>query len=323
MSITRAIKKIEYYSENVIRDLLPQYLFRRKLNVLCEDFQTCEADYLRYRLNYYNKIGERSPCIKASSRISNLPRNQSMYYYDLKEHARYFPCQLRISPVFGDVTFVPPVASIVKSRPIRGDNKESVLLKLNKLRHFQKLNVPVTFAEKQPLAVWRGGNNNEKRFSLVKRYINHPLCNVGITNNDTSDPLCKPFMSAAEQIRQFRYIISVEGHDVATNLQWIMASQSLCMMPEPVYETWFMEGRLIPGHHYVQLRPDFADLEDKIRYYNKHVDEAVAIIRNANAHVSQFNDQTREKLLSLLVLCKYFAMSGQWEPTPKVATLWD
>ncbi|MGN7771086.1 glycosyl transferase family 90 [Phyllobacterium sp. 22552] len=246
-----------------------------------------------------------------------------MYYYDLKEHARYFPAELEIAHVFGDVTSVPPVPSIVKSRPIHGDNKESVLLKLNKLRHFQKLDVPVTFAEKQPLAVWRGGNNNEKRSSLVKRYFDHPLCDVGMASHDASSPWGKPFMSAVEQIRRFRYIISVEGRDVATNLQWIMASQSLCMMPDPVYETWFMEGCLIPGHHYVQLRPDFADLEDKICYYNKHADEAVAIIRNANAHVSQFDDQTQEKLLSLLVLYKYFAMSGSLEPTPKIATLWD
>lgn len=301
---------------------MPQHLFRRKLNVLCEDFQTREMDYLKSRLNYYNNIGAHYPCGDAYFKISNIPRNQSMYYYDLKEHARYFPRQLEIAHVFGDVTSVPPVPSVVKSRPIHEDNKESVLLKLNKLRHFQKVRDPVTFFEKEPVAVWRGGNNNQKRLSLVKRHFDHPLCDVGLVNDERSDPWCKPFISAAEQTRRFRYIISIEGYDVATNLQWIMASQSLCMMPEPVYETWFMEGRLVPGYHYVQLRSDFEDLEDKIRYYNQHAGEALTIIRNANAHVAQFDDQSREKLLSLLVLYKYFAMTGQLETTPKIEALW-
>lgn len=244
-----------------------------------------------------------------------------MYYYDLKEHARYFPRHFNLAHVFGDVTSVPHIPSVVKSRPIQGDNKASILFKLDKLRHFQKLKDSVGFVDKRPLAVWRGLNNNSKRLSLVKRYHDHSLCDVGFVGDAPHDPWRKPFVPATEQIKQFRYIISIEGHDVATNLKWIMASQSLCMMPAPVYETWFMEGRLIPGHHYVQLRPDFEDLEDKIRYYEANVDEAMEIIRNANAYVSQFDDQSREKLLSLLVLYKYFAMTGQLEPTPKVATL--
>ena len=122
---------------------------------------------------------------------------------------------------------------------------------------------------------------------------------------------------------KYRYIISIEGNDVASNLKWIMASNSLCLMPAPVYETWFMEGTLQPGLHYVQLRSDFADLEEKILHYEKHPDQAREIVRNANAYVKQFAHRRREQVLSLLVLYKYFALTGQLEPNPKVAALWS
>ena len=56
-------------------------------------------------------------------------------------------------------------------------------------------------------------------------------------------------------------------------------------MPDSVYETWFMEGRLKAGKHFVRVVNDFADLEDKILHYEKHPQEAREIIRNANAYI--------------------------------------
>ena len=41
-----------------------------------------------------------------------------------------------------------------------------------------------------------------------------------------------------------------------------------------------------------------------------HTEEALQIIKNANAYVDQFKDFKREKLISLLVLDKYFSLSG-------------
>ena len=43
-----------------------------------------------------------------------------------------------------------------------------------------------------------------------------------------------------------------------------------------------------------------------LNYYINNVDECLKIIENANTYVSQFKDYNREKLISLLVLEKYF-----------------
>ena len=117
-------------------------------------------------------------------------------------------------------------------------------------------------------------------------------------------------MTISEQLN-YKFILSLEGMDVATNLKWIMSSNSLCFTPKLHFETWFMEGKLKPGFHFVEIKDDFSDLNEKMDYYLKYPQEAQAIINNAHQWVKQFQDLRREWLISLLVAQKYFQKSGQ------------
>ncbi len=78
----------------------------------------------------------------------------------------------------------------------------------------------------------------------------HPLCDLQDTYTG---------MSLYDHLH-YRYIMALEGNDVATNLKWIMSSNSIAVMPRPTCETWFMEGRLIPNYHYIEIADDFHDL---------------------------------------------------------------
>ncbi len=71
-----------------------------------------------------------------------------------------------------------------------------------------------------------------------------------------------------------------------------------------------MEGRLIPDYHYVLIKDDYSDLEEKIAYYTKHTDKALEIIKNANMYVKQFQNKKRERKIALKVLEKYFQMTN-------------
>lgn len=82
-------------------------------------------------------------------------------------------------------------------------------------------------------------------------------------------------------------------------------------MSKPKFETWFMEGQLEAGVHYVQLKDDYSNLIEKMEYYLKHESEALQIIKNANEYVSQFKDEEQERLISLLVAQKYFKETRQ------------
>lgn len=56
---------------------------------------------------------------------------------------------------------------------------------------------------------------------------------------------------------------------------------------------------------------DYSDLEEKITYYRENPDAAKKIIGNANRYFAQFMNTERERLISVLVMQKYFERTHQ------------
>lgn len=250
----------------------------------------------------------------ASVRRPQVPSGvKTAYFFDTYEFTRWFSDRLLWNTVPGDVTTVPDVPSIVKSRPICGDNANSVLLNLDKVRHFIFLQDDIPFRKKSDKAIFRLAiTRRPHRERFMRMYFGSECCDAGISTPRPEYPpeWTKPHISMYDHLN-YKFILAIEGYDVATNLKWIMSSNSLAVMPRPTYETWFMEGTLIPGYHYVEIRPDYSDLEERMRYYIEHPDEAEAIIAHAHEYVAQFRDRRREKIISLLVLQNYFRRTGQ------------
>ena len=309
--------KLLYYSAGITRLLIPDNFFRAKLSHIVDTLSEAEADYVLGRVNYYNKITKYFDIDEEAVTVGGFKfEGRGTYYLDTKQVIRYFDSNLKFSYIFGDVTTVPDMPAFVKSRPLIGsngveDNGNSVLLKLNKVRHFNFLHDRLAFDKKQDMTVWRGRCFNKARQSIVRELYDKPRLDIGQTDEKKKhQPDYKPFMSIADQLR-YKFVLSLEGKDVATNLKWIMSSNSLCFMPKPRFETWFMEGCLTPSVHYVQLKDDCSDIEEKMDYYLTHMDEALEIINNAHRHVAQFKNKQRERLISFLVAKKYFEDSGQ------------
>ena len=122
----------------------------------------------------------------------------------------------------------------------------------------------------------------------------------------------KSFMSIKDQL-DYKFIFCIEGKCISTNLYWTMSSNSICVMPKPKYESWFMEGKLKDEVHYIQVKDDFSDAEEKIEFYKHKNDKCLEIIDNANKFVEQFKDKKRERLIQLLILKQYFELTGQNE----------
>ncbi|MEE1118712.1 MAG: glycosyl transferase family 90 [Bacteroidales bacterium] len=267
---------------------------------------------LQSRLDYYNKLKEKkqipqsSPTL-AQHKLKNVNYSK-VYFFDSYEYTRYFSKTLPWLFRPGDITDLQPYPTIVKSRPITENNENSVLLKLNKIRHFIFVKDKTKFEDKIPKILFRGAAHGKPiRQKFIEMYINNPMCDVKDTAKDSINPInwqSKP-ISIKEQLK-YRYIMAIEGNDVASNLKWIMSSNSIAVMPRPKYETWFMEGTLIPNHHYIEIKDDFSDLIERVNFYEQNPELAKNIIKNANEYVKQFKDKKREKLLSILVLKRYF-----------------
>ncbi|MEX0604690.1 MAG: glycosyl transferase family 90 [Marinobacter sp.] len=320
----RRLRKLAYYVRNGLWRLVPREVWQGRRRILMAQFLRSnsspdEQAIIESRVAYYNQLSHPFSVPDNAERISDFSARgkSSAYSGDLRNLIRCFPGHLQVSYLFGDITKVPATPQFLKSRPVRSDrsNANSILLKLNTVRHYCFFRDRMAFADKKPLAVWRGKSNQPHRVEFAQRYASHPLCNVGCVLHKERQPEAyhKEFMSVDEQLH-YQFIVSVEGIDVATNLKWIMASNSLCLMRRPRFETWFMEGTLVPGYHYVQLQDDHSDLVEKMEYYRQHPEEAEAIIANANRYVAQFMDARREELIALMVVEKYLQLSDQRSP---------
>ena len=200
---------------------------------------------------------------------------------------------------------------MVKSRPIDGNNEYAVVMKLNKVRHFIFTKDKKEYKSKQNKLIGRMNVNQEQRLRFLDMYFEHPLCDVGQINEKGGNKKYLVDYLTIEEHLDYKFILCIEGHDVASNLKWVMSSNSIAVMPRPKFETWFMEGTLIPNFHYIEIKEDYSDLEEKLNYYMWHLQEAEEIIKNANEYVEQFKNKKRENLISLLVLEKYCFITGQ------------
>lgn len=309
---------LNYYLKNYIRYAIPDRYFLKRLDK--------ELDKLHYhpdkqaiteRVDYYNKLNGITELPDDSLQLGehilkNCKRNRA-YFFDSYEYIRRFDKNLKWQYRFGDVTDVPEWPAIVKSRPVEGDNANAVLMKLNKVRHYIFVRDSIKWEEKRDTVIFRGSiDGKPNRIKFFETYLDHPLCDLGDTDSRPLYPeeWRKPLMTINDHLK-YKFVLALEGNDVASNLKWILSSNSLAVMPKPTYETWFMEGKLIPGYHYIEIKPDFSDLEEKIRYYTEHPEEAKAMIRHGNEYVKQFRNPDNEKLISLLVMKKYFERTGQ------------
>ena len=313
MSFKHKNNKFTYYLLNYFRLMIPQRVYRYFLNNKLAEVKHFDAVYLKSRVDYYNKIEQNVVLPEDACLLSDfkLGKKCKTYFFDSYEYIRFFDTKYKACFLFGDVTRVPDRPSIVKSRPIADDNANSVVMKLVKIRHFTFTKDKYVFVEKKNRLVGRSKIHQPHRARFLEMYYGNPLCDIG-----NVDPRSKykqwsaPRLTIDEQLK-YKFILCLEGNDVASNLKWVMSSNSVAVMPKPKYETWFMEGTLIPNYHYILIKDDYSDLEEKINYYVEHTDEALKIIQNAHEYIKPFKNKKQEDIISFLVLQKYFQKTGQ------------
>lgn len=313
------IRKIKYYTLCYLRGMVPRFITQHMLGKRLKEYQHLpEAEKMAIldRVDYYMKKTAPFPVPQINIRLGEFSLKNckskgrktdescgyihSTHFYDIYEYSRYFSDDMRFAYTSGDVWYTLKEPGICKSRPLKDGNENNVLLKMNKLRHFRWVKDPYAWEDKECRILFRGAiENKPRRQAFVEKWKDHEWCD-----------LAGPSLTLEKHLTS-RYIMALEGNDVATNLKWVMSSNSIAVMPKPTCETWFMEGRLIPDYHYIQINEDYSDLIERISYYENHPQEAKAIIEHAHQWVGQFMDERKEDLISLMVLEKYFRLSGQ------------
>ena len=236
----------------------------------------------------------------------------SWYCYDAYNTLKLFKSSHSSNPLalfkFGDgYSNVASNPVISKSRPALGRNLHTpIIWPLNTKRHFAPLqqiweakmdNKEIEWKDKESKLFWRGKTTG-RRVELLSRWTQYDSNVIDVAFSEiqpkhgkflnkylgrhdtrqTADPL---------EMLKYKYLLSIEGNDVASGLKWMLYSNSVVLMAPPTVSTWAMEDLLLPFVHYIPLADDYSNLSEMIQWAEDHQDTCQVISKRATAFIEQ------------------------------------
>jgi hypothetical protein len=222
-----------------------------------------------------------------------------------------------------------------------GKRRLGIILKLHQRRHWSALKGVKKFNEcwdsKICNVVWRGALTgipllaivedlegidlwkqnpdwvNIPRVDFVRKY--HKDYNIGFSAygdrvvefksiHKSWKKLLKPSVTIAEQLI-YKYIISIEGNDVASGLKWQLLSNSVVLMAKPTKTSWAMEDTLKAYEHYVPLSDSLDNLDEVLQWCRENDSACKQIAENATQYMQQFMKHDREDEITKEIIKRY------------------
>ena len=242
------------------------------------------------------------------------------YYTPLKEildHlsiSQHNPCFLCIP---GDIsTILKNKGVIVKSRSKH--DIFSILFKLNIDRHWKSIyevkKNDIDYVYKKNKIIWRGSTTGiytykSSRKILVENYFKYDENIIDVGFNEILDDTYLKYKKntlSLKELLQHKFILSIEGNDVASGLKWQLYSNSVVFMCKPKVCSWLMEDRLEPYIHYIPLKDNYSDIIEQYYWALQNTQICLEITKNANKYIEQFLDIENEKKIMSEILLRYF-----------------
>ena len=292
-------ERLSFYAGNWQRFLYSQEELKRANNELCARLKAARNSDRKLEADALHIVTRDTltDCLKNRNRHPTLNVvycEDAMAIFDSGVHIEF------AAVLFGDDTSLQTLLPII-SKARRKSTSVGVnrfLWPLNVQRHFGPLRgVPdqdCPWENKKDTLVWRGvdtgfDGQREKQLSMLLGSSSSDL-DVAFTPyvlNGRNRKYSKPMLTHRELLK-FKYLLSLDGNDIASGLKWTLLSNSVVFMPPTEYDTWGMESQLRPFVHYVPLNHNLSDLPDKISWARQHDEECRRISRQATEFISFF-----------------------------------
>lgn len=270
------------------------------------------VDHEMLRFDYDKIFATNKEGLKEYDYLNSYFRDMIKYMSNINTE-KYFFC------LFGDSFQAQSYPAFIKTKRIN-EPSCNILLNLDSERHASMLhfikNIDRPYNEKNDKLLWRGASTGNHihgmRDTIVKKFQYHPNTNIDIKYNDLlqgytnekNEYLLGDYKTLEQQL-EYKFLISLEGNDVASNLKWMLLSKSVVLMPKPRICSWYMEDTLKPFIHYIPLNDDFSDLEEKYNWCLNNYEECEFISNNATQYIEQFMDENNENEITRKVIETY------------------
>ena len=254
-----------------------------------------------------------TPSLKLARRYDTLTYLYSQDALRLYFYPPHSPKNLRLLMSFGDSESYKGMPYMVKAREVQGAKRagkeaspDPILALLNTPRHYGALQysgyMDRAWHRKKDTVIWRGLSTGRKKLvgnrkDIVAQYWNQSRqdMDIGFTKllpDKDGPPVTKQDRAKAErpgmwiwQMLQYKYLLSIEGNDVATGLKWMLYSNSVVFMAPPTHVTFAMEDKLVPYYHYVPIKPDHSDIAEQLAWARQNDAECQKIAQQATEYM--------------------------------------
>ena len=232
------------------------------------------------------------------------------YPHDVSRLLKYsYPKELWIQ--CGDSPYTGPQWPVgVKVRDTHNPDSKGVILSLDSPRHWEsvfKYPDPAWEVKKTDF-MWRGADTGRGvRLAFVNKFREYDVGFSEYVQDAILQPalypthLIKPKVTIPDLLK-YKYLPVVDGNDKSSSLGWVMASNSVPIMPVPRYHSWMCESFLEPGVHYVEVKRDFSDMIEKIEWCKQNDAECKKIAENGKQFMLQFMNTTQEQYIEIQVV---------------------
>jgi len=183
-----------------------------------------------------------------------------------------------------------------------------------KLNNSSDKQVNIDWNDKIPKAIFRGSATGSVEFKYNQRLQiskidyewnlkNYDLLDAGIVSWNARDKIdsnltityikpgdmnkmnifLKPRIEMVDQLK-YKYLINIDGHAFTNRFSYLLQSGCLILNVETKYvignQRWF-DHLLIPGIHYIPIKYDLSDLEEKIIWCRNNDSKCKEIVENA------------------------------------------
>lgn len=130
---------------------------------------------------------------------------------------------------------------------------------------------------------------------LTRKYGNRLCTNKNV--NDLQEEIkfaiknTKGFTKMID-IFKYKFIICPEGHDCSSMLNWVLASNSMAIVPPFHFDNVIINSKMLqPYIHFVPIKEDFSDLESVINWCLENDSKCQEIVKNANNYMKDLIDK--------------------------------
>jgi len=107
------------------------------------------------------------------------------------------------------------------------------------------------------------------------------------------------------EFQKFKFHLALAGNDIASSMPFDMVSNSVLLMPKPVYHTQF-NYKLEDMKHYIEIKPDLSNLEEKLGWCLDNEAECEKIAKAGFVHLYKyFGTHDKQKRVRELILKTY------------------